>query len=90
MQFVGGCVSDALHYSEQMYEITQTESDSFFLPPLDFRGSATGIDVCKVIASGILPVINTGIAHKKAGVGQVGAGIVHPPLECFEKALLEF
>ena len=72
VQFVGGCVSDALHYSEQMYEITQTESDSFFLPPLDFRGSATGI------------------AHKKAGVGQVGAGIVHPPLECFEKALLEF
>ncbi len=90
VQFVGGSVADALHYSEQMYEITETESESFFLPPLDFRGSATGIDVCKVIASGILPVINTGIAHKEAGIGQVGAGIVHPPVECFEKALLAF
>ena len=83
-------LSDALGYSTQMYEITETESESFFLPPLDFRGSATGIDVCKVIASGILPVINTGIAHKEAGIGQVGAGIVHPPVECFEKALLAF
>lgn len=88
VQFVGGCVSDAVHYSEQMYEITETESSSFFLPALDFRGSATGIDVRKVVATGILPVINTGIAHKKAGVGQIGAGIVHPPMECFENALM--
>lgn len=88
VQFVGGCVSDALHYSELMYEITETESNSFFLPALDFRGSATGIDIRKVVATGILPVINTGIAHKKAGVGQVGAGIVHPPMVCFENALL--
>lgn len=90
VQFVGGCVEDAVRYSKQMYEITQTESASFFLPPLDFRGSATGIDVRKVVATGILPVINTGIAHREAGVGQVGAGIVHPPMECFEKALMEF
>lgn len=88
VQFVGGCVEDAVRYSKQMYEITQTESASFFLPPLDFRGSATGIDVRKVVATGILPVINTGIAHRQAGVGQVGAGIVHPPMECFEKALM--
>lgn len=88
VQFVGGCVSDAIHYSAQMYEITETESSSFFLPALDFRGSATGIDVRKVVATGILPVINTGIAHKKAGVGQVGAGIVHPPMICFENALM--
>lgn len=88
VQFVGGCVEDAVRYSKQMYEITQTESASFFLPPLDFRGSATGIDVRKVVATGILPVINTGIAHREAGVGQVGAGIVHPPMECFEKALM--
>lgn len=88
VQFVGGCVEDAFDYSRQMYEITESESTSFFLPPLDFRGSATGIDLCKVISTGILPVINTGIAHREAGVGQVGAGIVHPPMECFEKALL--
>ena len=90
VQFVGGCVEDAFRYSRQMYEITETESGSFFLPPLDFRGSATGIDLRKVVEAGILPVINTGIAHREAGVGQIGAGIVHPPMACFEKALLAF
>ena len=87
VQFVGGSVSDALTYSTQMYDITTSESPSYSLPPLDFRGAATGIDVRKVLASGILPVINTGMAHKEAGVGQVGAGIVHPPVLCFEKAV---
>lgn len=88
VQFVGGSVSDAFAFSEQMYEITVTENQSFAIPPLDFRGCATGIDVRKVVESGILPVINTGIAHKVAGIGQVGAGIVHPPHDCFNKALL--
>ena len=87
VQFVGGSVSDALAYSTQMYDITTSENPSYSLPPLDFRGAATGIDIRKVLASGILPVINTGMAHKEAGVGQVGAGIVHPPVLCFEKAV---
>ena len=89
VQFVGGTVDDALNYSKQMYEITETENNNFSIPTLNFRGSALGIDVLKVIESGTLPIINTGMAHKVAGVGQVGAGIVHPPLECFEKALPE-
>lgn len=88
VQFVGGSVPDAIAFSEQMYEITESENPSYSLPVLDFRGAATGIDVMKVVETGILPVINTGIAHRVAGVGQVGAGIVHPPMECFEKALL--
>ncbi len=88
VQFVGGDVSDAVAYSRSMYEITEGESSSYFLPTLNFRGSATGIDVRKVLNTNILPVINTGIAHRKAGIGQVGAGIVHPPMECFEKALM--
>ncbi len=87
VQFVGGSVSDALGYSTQMYEITETENPGYSLPPLDFRGAATGIDIRRVLATGILPVINTGMAHREAGVGQVGAGIVHPPAECFEKAV---
>lgn len=89
VQFVGGCVEDAVAYSRRMYEITTAENGSLTLPPLDFRGTAVGIDVRKVVASGILPVINTGMAHREAGVGQVGAGIVHPPMECFEAALLD-
>lgn len=87
VQFVGGQVSDAIHYSKQMYEITVGESLSYKIPILDFRGAPTGIDLMKTIESGIRPIINTGIAHKNAGVGQVGAGIVHPPKECFKKAL---
>jgi len=90
VQFVGGDVDDAIQYSEQMFEITTGENSTYSLPPLNFRGSALGIDLCKVIDTGILPVINTGMAHKVAGIGQVGAGIVHPPKECFEKALIAF
>ncbi len=90
VQFVGGKPEDAINYSKKMYEITVGESNTFSIPVLDFRGCATGIDVRKVIETGIMPQINTGIAHKNAGVGQVGAGLVNPPWECFESALLEF
>lgn len=87
VQFVGGQVSDAINYTKQMYEITIGEGSAYKIPVLDFRGGPTAIDLMKVIETGIRPIINTGIAHKDAGVGQVGAGIVHPPEECFRKAL---
>lgn len=87
VQFVGGQVADAINYSKQMYEITVGEGSAYKIPVLDFRGGPTGIDLIKVIETGIRPIINTGIAHKNAGVGQVGAGLVHPPVECFKKAL---
>ena len=87
VQFVGGQVSDALNYSTRMYEITAGEGRAYKIPALDFRGSPTGIDIRKVIETGIRPIINTGIAHKDPGVGQVGAGIVYPPEACFKEAL---
>ncbi|MFB1050960.1 DUF1116 domain-containing protein [Paraliobacillus sp. JSM ZJ581] len=90
VQFVGGQVEDAIAYSEQMYDITVGENTNYSIPTLNFRGGAYGIDIRKVIDTNVLPVINTGMAHKEAGVGQVGAGIVHPPIGCFEKALLAF
>ncbi|MBD1221098.1 YlbE family protein [Virgibacillus halodenitrificans] len=90
VQFVGGEVDDAIQYSEQMFDITVSENSNYSIPTLNFRGSAFGIDIRKVIETGILPVINTGMAHKVAGIGQIGAGIVHPPKECFEKALVRF
>ena len=90
VQFVGGTVEDAIGYSEKMYEITAGENTNYSIPTLDFRGSAIGIDIVKVIEKGILPIINTGMAHKVAGIGQVGAGLVSPPMECFKKAILEF
>ena len=90
VQFVGGTVADSIKYSTEMYEITEGEGTAYQIPALGFRGSATGIDIRKVIETGIRPVINTGIACNRRGVGQVGAGVVHPPMECFEQAIEAF
>lgn len=87
VQFVGGTPQDAVNYTTSMYEITEVENNTFKMPSMNFRGTPTGIDIQKVIETQILPIINTGIAHKDAGVGQVGAGIVRPPMKCFEDAL---
>ncbi len=88
--FVGGTPKDAINATLEMYEITYAESKFFTMPVLDFRGTPTGIDIRKVVELGITPRINTGIAHKNAGVGQVGAGLVRPPMKIFEDALLAF
>ena len=90
VQFVGGTPEDALAVTRRMYEITVAENDVYRIPALDFRGTPTGIDLRKVVETGILPAINTGIAHKEAGVGQVGAGLVKPPENCFKDALAAF
>jgi hypothetical protein len=87
VQFVGGTPADAIRATRLMYEITLGESQAYRLPTLDFRGTPTGIDVRLVMQTGILPQINTGIAHRKAGIGQIGAGLVKPPRACFEAAL---
>lgn len=88
-KFVGGAPSDALKISVEMRRITISQHPAFQLPPLNFAGSPSGIDVLKVSETDILPVINTGIAHKKAGIGQIGAGIVRAPKEVFLSAIRE-
>ena len=87
VQFVGGTPQDAIAYTREMYHITAGVNGGFTLPPLGFEASPAGIDARKVVDTGIAPVINTGIAHKDAGVGQVGAGITRAPLECFAQAI---
>ena len=87
VRFVGGTVPDALATTRRMREITLTENPRWSVPVLDFAGVPTGIDVTRVCRTGILPQINTGMAGKRAGVGQVGAGLVTPPAEIFPKAL---
>lgn len=87
-QLVGGTVEDAVNFTKTMKRITMAESKTFTIPLLNFAGTPTGIDVLKVIETGIIPVINTGIANKKAGLGIIGAGIVSMPMEVFEKALM--
>lgn len=88
--FISGTPQDALNATLEMYEITAAEHSHFTIPPLDFRGTPVGIDLRKVVELGITPRVNTGIAHKEAGVGQVGAGLVRPPMAIFESALMEF
>jgi hypothetical protein len=88
-QFIGGTPADAMRYTLEMYDITVAESSNFQLPPLGFRGSPTGIDIRQVVRQNRLPIINTGIAHRLPGIGQVGAGLVRPPMACFIAAVHE-
>lgn len=90
VQFVGGDVEDAFNTTKRMYGITTDINAAYAIPNMNFKGAPMGIDMLKVIESGVLPVINTGIAHKEAGIGQIGAGIVNPPMECFYQALLAY
>jgi len=85
--FIGGAPKDAMNATMEMYEITTAEHTTFTIPSLGFRGTPTGIDIRKVVELGIAPRINTGVAHKNAGVGQIGAGLVRPPMKIFEDAL---
>lgn len=85
---VGGTVDEAINYSKDMLAITTAVNPNLTIPILNFRGIATGIDVVKVIETGELPIINTAIAHKDAGIGMIGTGLVHPPFEVFEKAIV--
>lgn len=88
--FISGTPQDALNATLEMYEITTAEHTAFTIPALDFRGTPTGVDIRQVVELGITPRINTGIAHKNAGVGQVGAGLVRPPMSVFEEALMAY
>ena len=87
LSLIGGSAEDAIKYTKQMRQITMTLNDMFSLPILDFEGTGTGIDLRKVLRTGILPVIDTAIAHKEPGIGMIGAGLVRPPIDAFKKAL---
>jgi hypothetical protein len=87
VRVVGGGPEDALDATRAMYDISWGESRSYQIPPLGFRGTPVGIDCREVVQTRVLPFVNTGIAHREPGVGQVGAGLVEPPMEAFVKAV---
>ena len=90
-KFVGAdSATAALDHTRDMMEITAGQNPEWTIPALDFAGVPTGIDICRVVETGIVPTINTGIAHREPGVGQVGAGIVRAPMACFIEALEAF
>lgn len=88
VQLVGGSVGEAIAYSREMYEVTTARNPALSLPNLDFAGAPCGLDIRKVVDTNIRPVVTTGIAHREAGLGQIGAGIVRPPMGCFSQAVL--
>jgi hypothetical protein len=87
VRFIGGVPEDGLKYTRQMYGITLARNEDFGIPALGFMGTPTAIDARRVVDSGIAPVINTGVAHREAGIGQVGAGVIRAPWACFSQAL---
>ena len=87
VQFVGGSAGDALAITNEMAAITLGRNNALTLPALDFAGAPAGIDVRRVVDTNILPAINTGIAHREAGIGQVGAGLTRAPMACFTGAV---
>ncbi|MCX6356607.1 MAG: DUF1116 domain-containing protein [Candidatus Aureabacteria bacterium] len=90
VKFVGGVPADAIRYTKEMYEISWGIHRDFQMPALDFRGTPAGVDILKVIETGITPIINTGVAHKKPGIGQIGAGILRADMKCFRDAIEAF
>jgi hypothetical protein len=90
VQYVGGTPQKAVETTMRSYEITAGEHETFKIPALNFRGTPLGIDIRKVVETGFTPVINTGIACRRPGVGQIGAGITAVPMACFEQALEAF
>jgi hypothetical protein len=90
LSLVGGTPDEAMGYSREMREITAGTSANYRLPVFGFQGTALGIDIRRVVQTGITPLIDTAIAHKNPGYSIIGAGLVRAPLECFQKALVAF
>jgi len=90
VQFVGGSSGDALETTRRMAAITIGRNPGWSIPQLDFAGAPTGIDLIRSVELNLLPAINTGIAHREPGIGQVGAGLTRPPWECFHAAFEAF
>jgi hypothetical protein len=87
--YVGaGSFADAVAITREMAEITLGANPELPIATMDFVGAPTGIDVRLVVETGITPIISTGIAHRQAGFGQIGAGTVRAPLACFEAAVM--
>jgi len=90
LSLVGGTPEQAMAFSREMREITVTTSPTYRIPAFEFDGAPVGIDILRVVKTGITPLIDTAIAHKDPGHPKIGGGIVRAPLSCFEKALAGF
>jgi len=90
LSLTGGTPEQAMAYSRDMQQVTIARSPSYLIPALGFQGAPTGIDIRKVVQTGIAPIIDTAIAHKDPGYPLIGAGLVRAPMDCFKRALVAF
>lgn len=90
LSLVGGTPEEAMKYTREMRNITETTHPIYRMPILNFEGTSTGIDIRKVVKTGITPIIDTAIAHKDPGYSIIGAGLLRAPMDCFKKALISF
>ena len=90
LPLVGGTPDDALAYTREMRRITTATHPTYRMPALGFEGTSVGIDIRKVVQTGVAPIIDTGIAHREAGHPIIGAGLVRAPMDCFKRALTAF
>jgi hypothetical protein len=90
LSLVGGTPEQALAYTREMGKITVTTHPTYRMPALGFAGTPLGIDIRRVVQTGVTPIIDTAIAHKNPGYPKIGAGMVRAPLECFKNALIAF
>ncbi len=90
VKFVGGTIKDIQEMTDRFKKITTTQNRYYTIPFAEFEGTPTGIDIRKILQSGLTPKANTGIAHKTPGIGQIGAGIVTLPIKPFKEALMSF
>lgn len=82
--YQGGSSETMIQRNLEMYDIVHGENGSYRIPLFDFRGTPTGVDIFKVLETGVLPVMDVGLAGRDGG--QIGAGIIRAPRECFELA----
>lgn len=86
-EYQGGSPEAMIERNREMYTITHGENGSYRIPQFGFRGTPTGIDARKVLDTGVLPVMDVGLAGRDGG--QIGAGVIRAPRECFVDALAE-
>lgn len=84
-EYQGGSPDVMIQRNKEMYSITHGENPDYRIPLFAFQGTPTGVDARLVLETGILPVMDVGLAGRDGG--QIGAGVIRAPRECFEGAM---
>jgi hypothetical protein len=87
-EYQGGSADKMVEANLAMYDITLAEHPELKIPYLGFRGVPSGIEIHRVVETGITPIMDIGVAGKAGG--QIGAGSFRAPMECFQHAVAAY